>query len=579
MKTIKRTICLLLVLATVCSICAGSVSAASEISGSAVTTTADPVTGCFVRIRYSVNGRYLDVPAEGITKDGTQLQIWEHAPGNTNQIFQMIDTGKGWQIISLQSGKVIEVRNSSHDDCAQVAQWSKHDLACARWDIVKHSDGSVSFLNRESGKYLNVHGGGNAGNGTKMIQYHDDKSPAMRFFIEPVTISGYTAVTSAIPSSQIKKEKDLSFRTWHPLDGLTKTMMGQEAIPKELEIDLPANVEAFNTKVDVFGFALSWLSNSSNFTRIHVTEGTNGQISIRYGTSIEQIRSGKTITYAQMLTEAHPGEASYVLWAASDADKSIRSLFGLTGNGRYSMTMHFGKVKYGDYGYAIVIEDGAVRQVPLIHPDSTYEVYYKENKKNTYVLDAADILRKVRLPMADEEARTLMLQLIANKYVDAIKIVHDAPSGNQTAGSAHQENSKHDFFPKCAASYTSIVNALKSIGADSSYAYRKQIAAANGISGYSGTAAQNTQMLSLLKSGALKKPGSSTSSAPAVSCFPRYTGSSSSLVTGLNAVGANSSYAYRKQIAAANGISGYSGTAAQNTQMLNWLKSGTLKKP
>ena len=63
-----------------------------------------------------------------------------------------------------------------------------------------------------------------------------------------------------------------------------------------------------------------------------------------------------------------------------------------------------------------------------------------------------------------------------------------------------------DYFPKCSSSQTSIVNALKSIGADSSYSYRKKIAAANGISGYSGTAAQNTQMLNLLKQGKLIKP-------------------------------------------------------------------------
>ena len=133
------------------------------------------------------------------------------------------------------------------------------------------------------------------------------------------------------------------------------------------------------------------------------------------------------------------------------------------------------------------------------------------------------------------------------------------------------------FYPACASNQTSIVNALNSIGVDSSYNFRKQIAAANGISGYSGTAAQNTQLLNLLKAGTLKKPGSS--SAPTVSYFPRYTGSSNSLVTGLNSVGADSSYAYRKQVAAANGISNYSGTAAQNTQLLNWLKDGTLKKP
>lgn len=53
----------------------------------------------------------------------------------------------------------------------------------------------------------------------------------------------------------------------------------------------------------------------------------------------------------------------------------------------------------------------------------------------------------------------------------------------------------------------SIVDGLKAIGEyeASKYANRKKIAAANGISGYSGTAAQNTQMLRLLQEGRLKK--------------------------------------------------------------------------
>lgn len=389
---------------------------ANTVNISTAGTTTNPVTGSFVRIRYSVNNRYLDVPADGISDNGTQLQIWDYAPGNQNQIFQLTDTGKGWQITSLQSGKVIEVRDSSHDDCAQVAQWDKHDLACARWDIVKNGDGTVSFRNRESGNYLNVSGGGNAGNGTKIIQYHDDKSYAMRFLIEPVTICGYTTTAATISSPKIKQEKDLSIRSWHPLNGLTRAMLEQDEIP-ESDIKLPSGVEAFNTSVDVISFVLSWVCNSNEVTRIHVTEGNNGQVSIRYGTSIEQNRSGKKMSLAQMLTEAHQGEAAYVLWAASDADKCIRNWFGLSGNGKYCMEMSFGKVKYGDYGYALVVENGVVCQIPLIHSDSSYDIYYKENNQTYHVMDAADVLRNTKLPFADDGARTVMIQLVANGYV------------------------------------------------------------------------------------------------------------------------------------------------------------------
>ena len=52
----------------------------------------------------------------------------------------------------------------------------------------------------------------------------------------------------------------------------------------------------------------------------------------------------------------------------------------------------------------------------------------------------------------------------------------------------------------------------------------------------------------------------------------------SSIVDGLKSVGVNSSYDNRKKIAQANGIKNYKGTAKQNTELLNKLKKGTLKK-
>ena len=51
-----------------------------------------------------------------------------------------------------------------------------------------------------------------------------------------------------------------------------------------------------------------------------------------------------------------------------------------------------------------------------------------------------------------------------------------------------------------------------------------------------------------------------------------------SLVDGLKSAGVNSSYDNRKKIAQANGIKNYTGTASQNTALLNKLKKGTLKK-
>ena len=49
-----------------------------------------------------------------------------------------------------------------------------------------------------------------------------------------------------------------------------------------------------------------------------------------------------------------------------------------------------------------------------------------------------------------------------------------------------------------------LIDSLNKIGVDSSYEYRKMIAAANGISNYSGTKEQNIAMLKLLNNGKLK---------------------------------------------------------------------------
>ena len=152
------------------------------------------------------------------------------------------------------------------------------------------------------------------------------------------------------------------------------------------------------------------------------------------------------------------------------------------------------------------------------------------------------------------------------------------PNDNKTASSSTSASSG-SYYKKYTGSTDSIVSALNSIGVDSSYKNREKIAKANGISGYSGTASQNTKMLNLLKQGKLKKAGSTSSgSTPTTSYYKKYIGSSGSLVDALKAIGINTSYDNRKSIAKKNGISNYEGSASQNEKLLSLLKQGKLKK-
>ncbi len=165
-------------------------------------------------------------------------------------------------------------------------------------------------------------------------------------------------------------------------------------------------------------------------------------------------------------------------------------------------------------------------------------------------------------------------------YCDSAKISFTVKIVNQREQNIDRNSAL--YFPKYSGNSKSIVDALNSLGINSNFSYRKSIAAANSIgSPYTGSATENTKMLNLLKQGKLKRPENSTTNntRSTKKYFPKYTGSSGSIVEALKAVGADSSYAFRQKIAAANDVNSYSGTLKQNVLLLNKLKNGTLVKP
>ena len=61
--------------------------------------------------------------------------------------------------------------------------------------------------------------------------------------------------------------------------------------------------------------------------------------------------------------------------------------------------------------------------------------------------------------------------------------------------------------------------------------------------------------------------------------FPKFKGSTLSIVDALSSMNINNSFAYRTKIAEANGFKKYSGKASENLKMIKLLKNGKLIKP
>jgi N-acetylmuramoyl-L-alanine amidase CwlA len=106
----------------------------------------------------------------------------------------------------------------------------------------------------------------------------------------------------------------------------------------------------------------------------------------------------------------------------------------------------------------------------------------------------------------------------------------------------------------------SIVDYLKSIGESSSYSNREKLAKQYGISNYKGTASQNIELLDKMRKGSKPK------------AQPKGDMKTTSIVDYLKSIGESSSFSNRKKLAAKYGIKNYTGTAYQNTQLLNKLR-------
>src|SRR5699024_8347740 len=116
----------------------------------------------------------------------------------------------------------------------------------------------------------------------------------------------------------------------------------------------------------------------------------------------------------------------------------------------------------------------------------------------------------------------------------------------------------------------SVVDYMKSKGMDASFGKRDKHAKQSGTQKYNCTESQSTKLLAKLRGG---KPAPSK---PANKPASSYKGNS--LVDYLKSVTQSSSFATRKKSASKHGITNYTGTASQNSNLLAKLRNGSSVK-
>ncbi|MFI8825354.1 RICIN domain-containing protein [Streptomyces sp. NPDC053431] len=116
------------------------------------------------------SGKVLDVNAFS-TADGTRIQQWTDQ-NTANQQWRLRSTGDGYyELVNRNSGKVLGIAGDSTAQAAAAEQQTDSSSASQEWrvDEVSGSD-AVTFTSRRSGQVLDVSGGSTA-DGAAVIQY------------------------------------------------------------------------------------------------------------------------------------------------------------------------------------------------------------------------------------------------------------------------------------------------------------------------------------------------------------------------------------------------------------------------
>lgn len=118
------------------------------------------------------SGKVLDVSGSS-TADGASVLQWTWHSG-TNQEWSLVSTGDGYyEIVNRNSGKVLSVSGSSTVDGAAVVQWTWNSGANEEWSLVATGGSYYKIVNRNSGKVLDVTGYSTT-NGAVIEQWTDN---------------------------------------------------------------------------------------------------------------------------------------------------------------------------------------------------------------------------------------------------------------------------------------------------------------------------------------------------------------------------------------------------------------------
>ena len=131
------------------------------------------------------------------TKLGTNVLLWDYnkTTPDATAVWNLEKQADGSFLVKNEyNNQYLDVVADSLYDQVNILTWEKHNKPSEQWYVVSNGDGTYRFVNKNSGKVVDVYGGQTA-NGTNVQQYLWHGHDAQRFYLDRYPAAVYYNVT------------------------------------------------------------------------------------------------------------------------------------------------------------------------------------------------------------------------------------------------------------------------------------------------------------------------------------------------------------------------------------------------
>ena len=263
-----------------------------------MTAVTIPNGNYYINVRSKVTSS-VDIPG-GSAADSTAIQLYSGNSSKAQQFTFTRQSDGSYEIVNVNSGKALDVRNGVAENNAIVQQYSRNNSQAQRWFI--RDSGAGYYLQSAIGNWVLDLSGGNTADGAAIRLYAPNGTASQLFVVSSSDVNIATGVSMIITSVANKKL-------------VTDVMSASTANGARVQLYSSNNTNAQKYRFESIGNGTYKIVNINSGKVLDVSSGSTAN-----GTALQQYTSNNTV--AQQWTVRNYGSGKIAL-VSVNANKAV----------------------------------------------------------------------------------------------------------------------------------------------------------------------------------------------------------------------------------------------------------------